>query len=153
MLYIPNIDDYLEILTDKDVKNFVAMNFSEHFKSINEEPKLRKSPKQLYIFLAKPNEVERYVETDYSDNFVHQYNVKTLNPFDQELQLINTNPLIKNKLKELLNEMKKFKVSAILLLDYKKRNDRKILYSNVNLIASDSDIDETFKSMHRNIKT
>ena len=93
------------------------------------------------------------METDYSDNFVHQYNVKTLNPFDQELQLINTNPLIKNKLKELLNEMKKFKVSAILLLGYKKRNDRKILYSNVNLIASDSDIDETFKSMHRNIKT
>ena len=45
MLYIPNIDDYLEILTDKDVKNFVAMNFSKHFKSINEELKLRKSPK------------------------------------------------------------------------------------------------------------
>ena len=50
------------------------------------------------------------METDYSDNFVHQYNVKTLNPFDQELQLINTNPLIKNKLKELLNEIKKLKV-------------------------------------------
>ena len=49
------------------------------------------------------------METTYSDNSVYQYNVKTLNPFDQELQLINTNPLIKNKLKELLNEMKKFK--------------------------------------------
>ena len=129
------------------------MSFSEHFKFIREEPKLKKSPKQLYIFLATPNEVERYVETNYSDNSVYQCNVKILSPFDQELQLINTNPLIKNKIKELLNEMKKFKVQAILFLDYKKRNDHKILYSNANLIASDSDIDEAFKSMHQNIMT
>ena len=129
------------------------MSFSEHFKFIREEPKLKKSPKQLYIFLATPNEVERYVETNYSDNSVYQCNVKILSLFDQELQLINTNPLIKNKIKELLNEMKKFKVQAILFLDYKKRNDHKILYSNANLIASDSDIDEAFKSMHQNIMT
>ena len=31
MLYIPNIDDYLEILTDEEVKDFVAINFSEYF--------------------------------------------------------------------------------------------------------------------------
>ena len=49
--------------------------------------------------------------------------------------------------------MKKFKVQAILFLDFKKRNDHKILYSNANLIASDSDIDEAFKSMHQNIMT
>ena len=29
MLYIPNIDDYLEILTDEEVKDFVAKNFHE----------------------------------------------------------------------------------------------------------------------------
>ena len=34
MLYIPKINDYLEILTDKEVKDFVAINFSEYFKSI-----------------------------------------------------------------------------------------------------------------------
>ena len=37
MLYIPKIDDYLKILTDKGVKDFVATNFSECFKSIREE--------------------------------------------------------------------------------------------------------------------
>ena len=29
MLYIPKIDDYLEILTDEEVKDFVAINFNE----------------------------------------------------------------------------------------------------------------------------
>ena len=45
----------------------------------------------------------------------------------------------------------KFKVQVILVLDYKKRNDRKILYSSTKLIASDSDIDEAFKSMQQSI--
>ena len=51
--------------------------------------------------------------------------------------------MIKNKLKEFLSEMKNFKVYAI-VLDCKKRNDRKIFQSNAKLIASDSDIDEAF---------
>ena len=29
MLYIPKIDDYLEILTDEEVKDFVAINFGK----------------------------------------------------------------------------------------------------------------------------
>ena len=29
MMYIPKIDDHLEILTDEEVNNFVAINFSE----------------------------------------------------------------------------------------------------------------------------
>ena len=33
MLYIPKTDDYLKILTDEEVKNFLAKNFSEYFKS------------------------------------------------------------------------------------------------------------------------
>ena len=52
---------------------------------------------------------------------------------------------------ELLSELKKFKVQTILVLDYKKINDRKIFYSSNKLIASDSDIDEAFKSMHQSI--
>ena len=32
MLYILKIDDYLKILTDEEVKDFVAMNFSEYCK-------------------------------------------------------------------------------------------------------------------------
>ena len=38
-------------------------------------------------------------------------------------------------------------------LDYKKRNNHKIFYSSAKLIASDSDIDEAFKSMHQSIMT
>ena len=51
---------------------------------------------------------------------MHCYKVEILNLFDQELQLINTKPVIKNKLKQFLNELKKFKVQTILALDYKQ---------------------------------
>ena len=34
---IPRFDDYLEMLTDEEVKDFVAIIFSEYFKSIEEE--------------------------------------------------------------------------------------------------------------------
>ena len=61
--------------------------------------------------------------------------------------------MIKNKLKELLSELKKFKVQTILVLDYKKRNDCKIFHSSTKLIANDSGIDEAFKSMHQSIIT
>ena len=50
MLHIPKINDYLKIFTDKEVKDFVAIYFSEYFKSITEEQNLidvAKSP--LYL--------------------------------------------------------------------------------------------------------
>ena len=58
MLYIPKIDDYLKIVTDDEVKDFVAINFSEYFKSIREEQNLRKVAKLLYIFLTTPDKVQ-----------------------------------------------------------------------------------------------
>ena len=54
-----------------------------------------------------------------SDNCAYHYNVGILYLFDPELQLINTKPMIKNKIKELLSELKKFTVQTILALDYK----------------------------------
>ena len=72
-----------------------------------------------------------------SDKYVHRYNIEILNLFETELQLINTKPMIKNKLKELLSEVKNFKVQTILVLEYKNRNDRKMVSSITNLIASD----------------
>ena len=84
---------------------------------------------------------------------MHHYNAKILNLFDPELQLINTKPVIKNKLKGFLSELKKFKVQTVLILDYKKRNDCKIFHSSTKLIACDSDINEAFKSMHQSIVT
>ena len=84
---------------------------------------------------------------------VFHYNIKVLNLSDRDLQLIKTSPIIKSKLKELLSELKKFRVQSILVLEYKKRNAHKIFYSITKLIASDSDIDEVFKSMHLSIMT
>ena len=88
-----------------------------------------------------------------SHNCIHHYNIKIFNIFDPEILLINTKPGIKNKLKELLSEMKKFKVHTIFILDYKKRNDFKIFHSSTKLIAIDSDIDEAFRCMHQIIMT
>ena len=153
MLYIPKIDDYLKILADEQVKDFVAINFSEYFKSTREELNLRKVTKSLYVFPTTADEVEKYVQSNSSDNCIHLYNVNILNIFDPELQPINTKLMIKNKLNELLSELKKLKVQTILVLEYKKRNDRKIFYSSTKLIASDSDIDEAFKSIHQSIIT
>ena len=62
-----------------------------------------------------------------------------LNLFDPVL-LIDTEPNIKIKFKKMLSELKKFKVQAILVLEYKK--------GRTKLTASDSDTDEAFKSMH-----
>ena len=55
MLYIPKIDDYFQILTDEEVKDFVAINFSE---SIKEEQNLTKVAKALYISLTTPDQVQ-----------------------------------------------------------------------------------------------
>ena len=76
-----------------------------------------------------------------------------MNIFEPELQLINTKPLIKNELKESSRELKKFKHQTILVLDYKKRNDRRIFYSCTKLTFNDSGINEAFKSMHSSIMT
>ena len=153
MLYIPKIDEYLEILNEEEVRDFVTINFREYFKSIREEQNLRKLAKSLYIFLITPDEVEKYLQSNSSDNCTHLYDVEILNILDPELQLINTIPMIKNKLKELLSELKKFKVQKILVSDYKRRSDHKIFHSSAKLIASDSDIDEAVKSMHQSIMT
>ena len=37
MLYIAKIDDCLRILTDNEVKDFIAINLSEYFKSTREK--------------------------------------------------------------------------------------------------------------------
>ena len=111
----------------------------------------------LSIFLTTPNEVEKYVKTmqsNSSDRYVHRSSIDILNLLDAELQLINTKPMIENKLKEFLSELKKFKLQIISILEYKKKNDCKIFHSSTNLIASVSEINETFIiSMHRKILT
>ena len=90
------------------------------------------------------------MQSSLSDKYVHRYNIEILNLFDSELQLISAKTIIKNKLKELLSELKS-SVQTILFLEYQKRNNRRIFHSNAKLIASDSDIDEAVKSKHQSI--
>ena len=84
MLYIPKIDDYLEILTDEEVEDFVVINFIEYFKSIINKPNLKKVTKWFYIFLTSTEEADKYVQSNSSDNCAHHYNVEILNLFDSE---------------------------------------------------------------------
>ena len=95
-------------MTDEEVNDFVAINFS---KSIREQQNLRKVAKLLYIFLITPDEVQ----SNSSDKCVHHYNIEILNLFDPELQLINTT-----------GDWKQIKriVKTMLVLDYNKRNDQ-----------------------------
>ena len=108
-------------MTDQDIKDFVAINFSEYFKSLRKEQNLKKVAQSLYIFLTTPDEEEKYVQSNFSDNCIHHYNVEILKLFDPELQLTITKPMTKNKLKELLSGLKKFKVQTVLVLDSKKK--------------------------------
>ena len=153
MLHILKTHDYLRILNDNEVKDFVVTNFGEYFKSTKKncvlnfvEQELKKVDELLYIFLTTPDDdVEKYVQmmqSNSSDNFVHCYNIEILKLFDPELQLINTKHMIKNKLKELLSYLKKIKAQTELALEYMKRNSCKNFHCSAKPVASDSDIDE-----------
>ena len=86
-------------MTDEEVKNFVAMNISEYFKSTREEKNLRKVAKSLYFFLTTPDEVKKYnevMQSNSSENCMHCYYVEILNIFNPESKLINNKPRIKN---------------------------------------------------------
>ena len=70
-MYISKIGDYWKILTDDEVKDVVAINFRERFKSTreewyskqNEEQYPRKVAKLFYIFLTISNEEENMLRS------------------------------------------------------------------------------------------
>ena len=113
MLHVSKINNYLKILTDDEMEDFVVINAGEYFKSTKEKlysklcdkQSIRKVAESLYIFLTTSNEVEKYakmMQSNAFDSCVHHYNIETFNLFGRELQLINTKPMNKRKLKELL---------------------------------------------------
>ena len=150
MLYIPKIDEYLKTLTDEEVKDLVAINFSEYFKSTKEK---LYSNCILNMSLKQLDGVEKYVQSSSSDNYIHLYNVEILNLFDSELEHQDTESVIKKELKSFSVKFKKCKVQTVLVLGLKKRNDCKIFHPCTKLIASNSDIDKAFKSMYQSIMT
>ena len=91
------------------------INFGAYIKSSKEklyskfyeEQTIRKVAGLLYIFLITPDKIGKYakmMQSKFSDNCVHHYNIEILNLFNPEIYLIYTKPMIKKKLKELLSE-------------------------------------------------
>ena len=83
-------------MNDVEAKNFVAITFSEYFKSrrekfyskLSEKSNLRKVAESLYIFHATHDKVKKYVEIMQSssfDNYVHRFDIEVFNLFDPEL--------------------------------------------------------------------
>ena len=115
MFYMPKIADYLKIMTDEYIKT-CSQTFDECFKYIKEklhsklgeEKSLRKVEESFLYFLGTPDQVKKYAKliekmseaklmtkSSSSNNCVHYFNISILNPFDPELQLINTKPTVK----------------------------------------------------------
>ena len=91
------------------------------YTKVCEKQNIRKVSKLLLTFVAAPDVVEKYakiIQSNSFDNCVYRYNIDILNLFDPKLQLIITKPMFKNKLEQLLSELKKLQVPTI--LEYKK---------------------------------
>ena len=58
------------------------------------------------MFLTTPDEIDEDVLSSSVDNSIYHYSAEILNLFVTELQMINTKPVFKNKLKGFLSELK-----------------------------------------------
>ena len=56
----------------------------------------------------KPTKNKKKKRAHAFKNYTHSYNIKTLNSFNLELQLKNTEFSVKNKLKKILSELRSF---------------------------------------------
>ena len=77
-------------------KNCILSQIKQNFRKIN---------KSLDIFLTTPDEVDKYakmMQSNTSDNCLHRYDVMILNLFETKSQLINTKPMIKKKVKRIV---------------------------------------------------
>ena len=81
MLYIPKNCVYLKVLSSDEVKDLVALNLSEYFKSereklyskLSEEQNIRNVTELLYIFPTTLDDVEKFVEMmqlSFSSNYI-----------------------------------------------------------------------------------
>ena len=112
MYYIPKIGDYLKVVTNNEVKEFLVINFDEYFNSTREKLNFNQVRNIILERCGTSNEVHKYAEAmqlSSFDNCVCHYNTKIRNLFDANLQLINATPIIKNKSNKLLSELKSLK--------------------------------------------
>ena len=87
--------------------------------------------------------------------FSSSYNFEILNSYNPELQLKDTESAIKNKLKQLMTELRGFKFVTTLVLVFKKvESEDKTKYgtfysnSKAEIIINESDINDMFKSIY-----
>ena len=87
--------------------------------------------------------------------FSSHYNFEILNSYNPELQLKDTESAIKNKLKQLMTELRGFKFVTTLVLVFKKvESEDKTKYgtfysnSKAEIIVNESDINDMFKSIY-----
>ena len=59
------------------------------------------------------------------ENHTRSYNVEILNSFNTQQQLTSTEPTINNKLKNLLIEFRRFEFIITLVLELKKKKEKK----------------------------
>ena len=91
--------------------------------------------------------------------YASSYNVEILNSFNPELQLKDTESAIKNKLKELLTELRGFKFVTTLVLVFRKiesgdktKYDTFYSHSKAETIINESQIDNNiFKSIYTTV--
>ena len=74
------------------------------------------------------------MQSSSSDDCICHFNFNNLILLCLKLQLINTKPKVKNKLKEMLTDLNKINVQKILALKYKIRNHHKTFHSNAKQI-------------------
>ena len=92
------------------------------YSKLRKKQNIRKVAESLYKFLTATDEAEKYVEimqSNFSDNYVHHYNVENYSWSTINLWL-KTN-----------QKLKKFIVQKTLVLEHKKQNDLKTFHSNV----------------------
>ena len=118
-----------------------------------------KRQKQNFFWWNKDYKNAKITELSHAyRGYASTYNVKVFNFFDPERQLKDTESAIRNKLKDILPEVKGFKFMMALVLEFKKiESDDETKYSMFYLlwraetIINESDIDGLLESIYRNI--
>ena len=86
----------------------------------------------IALYIAKQKKSEKFLNAKITKrlhafkSYASSYNVKILNSFNSELQLKDVEFSIKNKLIDLLTELKDFTFVTTLVLEFKKIEQNKI---------------------------
>ena len=87
-------------------------------------------------------------------DYISTYIVEILNSFNPELQLKDTESVIRIKLNELMIELKGFKFVKTIVLEFQKEehdDERKYFTSKAETIINESDIDDVLESINNTI--